>query len=450
MTPLSRRDLFSIAVKAGLVGAAGLLLPHESRAAARLAASPNSLFLNVPGRPVLSMRTAPRIVRNTLSMNYKTYMKGGGTSWTDFPTDTPGITWGENVDGGQWFECTSTPVTLERVWAQFGFKTVSGTKYIVSFDVLSKTGTFNGYHMSFTSGTGTGTTSIQNLTVGRHTMIFTSTSTGTSILRLGIGVISANANAATIRFGNVMVEQPFPRDRAYPWEYVTPGDERAFAYTYDTTLTGSLVNAPTIGTTYAIPSNSSVLVIGDSWANEEENTPSTWGDFPAHMRRFLRNQPIAVNFRGVAGAQTDEITTQIAAAFAETDVSSRVSPYTLCIMEGGTNDVAQAKTLAVMQSRRLEQIAAAEAHGMKIILLTVPPYNAANAGMQAVMDGYNAWIKTLGYPVYDVFADATDGSNDIKASWGSGDGVHPGQSYTNGSAIMGQRLADLIQMMGDR
>ena len=36
---------------------------------------------------------------------------------------------------------------------------------------------------------------------------------------------------------------------------------------------------------------------------------------------------------------------------------------------------------------------------MKIILLTVPPYNAANASMQAVMDGYNAWIKTLGYPV---------------------------------------------------
>mgnify|MGYP000193308301 CR=1 FL=1 len=186
-----------------------------------------------------------------------------------------------------------------------------------------------------------------------------------------------------------------------------------------------------------------------SWANEEENTPSTWGDFPAHMRRFLRNRPIAVNFRGVAGAQTDEITTQIASSFTETDVSARVSPYTLCIMEGGTNDVAQAKTLAVMQSRRLAQIAAATARGMKIILLTVPPYNAANAGMQTVMDGYNAWIKTLGYPVYDVFTDANDGNSDLKTSWGSGDGVHPGQTYNDGSSIMGQRLADLVLLIGD-
>lgn len=415
-----------------------------SRAAAEL----NPLYLNVLPRPVVSSRTEPRIVRNTLSVKYKLYMKGGGTSWGDFPTNTAGITWGGNADGGQWFECASTAGVLERVWAQFGFKTVSGTKYILSFDVISKTGTFNGYHVGLASGTGTGTTAIQNLTVGRHTMVMTSTSTGATIIKMGIGTLSANANNAVIRFGNVMVEQVTP-DRTYPWEYVTPGDERAFAYTYDTTLTGSLVNVPTLGTTYAIPSRSSVLVIGDSWANEEENTPSTWGDFPAHMRRFLRNQPIALNFRGVSGAQMDAITTQIASAFDETDVSARVSPYTLCLMEGGTNDVAQAQTLATMQTRRLAQIAAAEARGMKIVLLTVPPYNAANAGMQTVMDGYNAWIKTLGYPVYDVFTDATDGSNDIKTAWGSGDGVHPGQSYTNGSAIMGQRLADLIMLIGD-
>ena len=68
-------------------------------------------------------------------------------------------------------------------------------------------------------------------------------------------------------------------------------DERAFAYTYDTTLSGTLVNSPTLGSPYPIPAQSSILVIGDSWANEEETLPSTWGDFPAHMRRFLRNLP---------------------------------------------------------------------------------------------------------------------------------------------------------------
>ena len=130
----------------------------------------------------------------------------------------------------------------------------------------------------------------------------------------------------------------------------------------DTTLSGTLVNSPTLGSPYPIPARSSILVIGDSWANEEETLPSTWGDFPAHMRRFLRNLPIAVNFRGVSGARIDQITPQIAQAFAETDVSPNVSPYTLCIMEGGTNDVAQAKSLSQMQSfvsnrlRRLKNV----------------------------------------------------------------------------------------------
>jgi hypothetical protein len=66
------------------------------------------------------------------------------------------------------------------------------------------------------------------------------------------------------------------------------------------------------------------------------------------------------------------------------------------------------------------------------------------------MDAFNAWTKTLGYPVYDLFSDATDGSSDFKTSWGSGDGVHPGQSWTDGSAIMGQRLADLLMLIGDK
>ena len=59
------------------------------------------------------------------------------------------------------------------------------------------------------------------------------------------------------------------------------------------------------------------------------------------------------------------------------------------------------------------------------------------------------WIRTIGYPLYDMYTDAASGVNAMKTSWGSVDGLHPGQSYTQGSDIIGQRLASLVQLVGD-
>jgi hypothetical protein len=59
------------------------------------------------------------------------------------------------------------------------------------------------------------------------------------------------------------------------------------------------------------------------------------------------------------------------------------------------------------------------------------------------------WIRTIGYPLYDMYTDAASGVNTMKTSWGSVDGLHPGQSYTQGSDIIGQRLASLVQLVGD-
>lgn len=52
-------------------------------------------------------------------------------------------------------------------------------------------------------------------------------------------------------------------------------------------------------------------------------------------------------------------------------------------------------------------------------------------------------------PLYDLFADATDGSNDLKASWDYGDGIHASITNVGGAARYGQRLADLILSIGD-
>jgi hypothetical protein len=102
-----------------------------------------------------------------------------------------------------------------------------------------------------------------------------------------------------------------------------------------------------------------------------------------------------------------------------------------------------------MQASRLAQNAVIEAAGMLPVLVTVPPYNSLSAGNQTTMDAYNDWLKTLGYPLYDLNADANDGSDDLKSSWDYGDGIHASLTNVGGAARYGQKLADLIRLIGD-
>lgn len=420
-----------------------------SRAAAEL----NPLFLNASPRPFVSSRTEPRLVENLMKHTYKLYQDSSvGGDWGDFPDNTPAITYGQQVDGGQWFEVNSTAGVLMRVWTSITFPAAINTKYIVSFTVDSKTGTVGGggsANVTLNTVTATGTTSMDNLAVGRHAMVFTTTSAGNANIRMGIGCSANNNNTATIRYSNVMIECPRDQSRAVPYEYVTPKDQRVFNYSYSTSLTGTLVNTPTLGAPYAIPSRSSILVIGDSFTNDQDNPPTIDGDFPYHMRRYLKGKNIAVNSRGVAGTTIAQITTQLAPALAETDVDARVSPYTMCILEGGVNDANGGRTLAQMQADKLAQIAAVEAAGLVPVLVNVGVFESADAGEEAIILAFNAWLATLGYPLYDMYTDSTDGVNTYKASWGSSDGLHPGQGYTTGSSIIAQRLADLIMLIGD-
>lgn len=415
----------------------------------------NSLFSNVSPRPVVSSRTAPRLVENIMggvsstAYGYERYQKDASSAWGDFPSNTSEIVWGYTTDGGQWFQATATLGGVERVWASLTFPAVLGEKYVVSFTVDSKSGTHGAAgNATFSTGTWSGTTTINNAALGRNAMVVTATSTANATVRLGVGVSANNSATGVIRISNVMVER-VPSSVAYPSEYVYPGEQRVFPYSYSTSVVSGAVQAPTVGAAYSIPAQSAVLMLGDSWANDLW-TVSSFGDFPWQTRRFLQGKPIAVNAYGVSGARIDQITAQIATAVSRNATIAGAAPYTICVAHGGTNDIAQSKTLAEMQAARLAQIAEIESYGMRPILVTVPPYNAANAGQQTVMDGYNAWLKTLGYPVYDLYADANNGSGDLKAAWDVGDGVHPSQTVSGGAAIMGQRLADLIQLMGDR
>lgn len=448
---MTRREWLTLVGRLGVIGAAAAVgIGSHAHAVTRPLASLNPLFLNVSPRPVASSRTEPRLVTNLLSRGngsssygHDRYRKDATSSWGDFPSGTAGVTWGYNVDGGQWFEVTSTAGVLERVWASVSFQAVVGETYLVSFTVDSKTGTHLWNNAELTAATFTGgTTAVNNPSPGRYVLGGRCTVGGTCTVRMGIGTSNVNPNNATIRFSNVMVER-VPEGTSYPGEYVRPGDQHVFNYTRSGSVASGAVGTPTHGTPYDVPRRSSVLVLGDSFANDP-------GDYPDWLRWHLRGKPIAVNGLGVAGNAIAAITSQIADGVSRLATSPTAVPYTLCLAHGGVNDVNGNRTLAQMQADRLAQIAAIEAAGMLPVLLTTSPLNASTAGQQTVMDGYNAWLKTLGYPLYDLFTDASDGNADFKSTWGSVDGVHPSSAFGAGFYTMGQRLADLIMLVGDR
>ena len=421
----------------------------------RLSATTNALYVNVPARPIISSRTAPRLVENIMggvsstAYGYERYQKDASSAWGDFPTNTTEIVWGYTTDGGQWFQATATLGAAERVWGMVSFPAVLGETYVISFTVDSKSGTHGAAgNATLASGTWTGTASINNAALGRNALVVKATSTATAQVRLGVGVSANNGATGTMRFSNVMVER-VPSDRTYPSEYVRPGEQAVFNYSYSATVTSGAVSAPTLGAAYTSPRRSSILMLGDSYANDPW-TAATFGDFPWQTRRFLGRQPVAINAYGQSGARIDQITAQIATAVSrQTSSTPAAVPYSLCVAHGGTNDIAQSRTLAQMQAAMTEQINTILSYGMLPILVTVAPYNAASAGQQTVMDQYNAWLKTLGYPLYDLNADANDGNNDLKASWDAGDGVHLGAGFNSGAARYGQRLADLMMLIGD-
>ena len=421
-----------------------------SRAVAEL----NPLYLNVLPRPGVSSRTAPRLVENIMKHTYRDYKADtDGSDWADFPDGSAGITYGYAVDGGQWLQFATTQDVLQRTWVTLSVPVAINTKYILSFTVDSRTGTISAggnTNISFHTATVSGTTGAADVAVGRHGIPFTTTSAGTLQIRFGIGNAANNNNTATLRISNIMLECPQDQTRTMAYEYVNARDQRVFPYTYSSTYTGTLINTPTLGAVTVMPTRSSVLVIGDSFTNDYNTGPTVMGgDFPMYLRWALRGKPIAINSRGVSGATIAQITDQIETALAETTVDSGAAPYTLCIAQGGVNDANGGRTLAQMQTDKLAQIAAIEARGMLPVLVNVGVFESADAGEEAIILAFNTWLATLGYPLYDLYADSTNGVNTYKTSWGSGDGLHPGQGYLQGSDIMGQRLADLIMLIGD-
>lgn len=428
---------------------------------ALVSAAADPVLLNVPDRPVRFTGTPARIVTNQMARTLGTYaaapwatfVSGTGTKTVTYDDTAKTVT--SNVESG----CVTC-----RAWGEFTFTSQPGQTYILSYTVTAYSLVGVGSatrEITIAGGTCTGTCNADVIILGRQAVVFTTATAVTTTVRLGIGTSSGTSAEEHVTFGNVMLEalRGEERSRVYPYEYVPPGDSRAFNYTYTATMSGTSVTNPVLGTAYTIPKYASVLAVGDSFCNDiakdypyllrNENVafqngyPSSWAEtYP--LPAVTMPRLVAISERCVSGATLPAITANLVAALAETYADATVSPWTVVLLEGGVNDVSAGATLESMQAQRLAQIAAVVAYRAIPVLVGVGPFDGTPAPKQAVLDGFNAWMRTLGYPMYDMYLDANSGSATWKANWVTPDGTHPGTNRNEGQSKIAIKLANLL------
>lgn len=126
----------------------------------------------------------------------------------------------------------------------------------------------------------------------------------------------------------------------------------------------------------ALSPSSTMVVIGDSWARQDEHADPT--DTPSNgiarnLNSLMGNFFEIINIAGVGGERLDEIQARFS-----TDVIAYNPTY--CILIGGENDIGQDRTAAQMWASTKLMIDAAIAAGIIIIVLPAQPMQGAFSG----------------------------------------------------------------------
>ena len=408
----------------------------------------NPLYSNTPLRSYRMNTSQPRVVTNFLGSKYRRYIRSTGINWSDFPASTGLITWGDAIPT---FTVTSLGTPFEQAFAFASFNALIGQTYLVSFYIDAKSGTLSDAIMWIAGITTDVSTQVTDYTLGRHVVKFTATSSGTAIIRLGIGCFNGEpSHVASITLSKIQLEISKNVSRIYPYEYVAPNDSRIFDYTFTAAVTGNVVTSETLGSSYGYRNSQSVLVLGDSFTDDRQIFSTYANDFPFYMTDYFQHiYPVGVSSRGVSGQTISQITTQLVNAMAETSATytARVAPWKTVVLEGGVNDVNTGRTLPQLQADRQSQIDTANSYGLQIVIMDICPFNSASVPQQAIIDGFNAWLPTLGYPVYKCFTDMTNGANQWRTDAVTPEGVHPGQGYRAGAYQMAFKMLRLLSFL---
>lgn len=116
----------------------------------------------------------------------------------------------------------------------------------------------------------------------------------------------------------------------------------------------------------------------------------------------------------------------------------------VCIVMGGTNDVAQSVPLATYIDNMTEIMDRLQAAGIRPVVLTIPP----RALSRSLISQYNAWLTAWcagrGIPIIDTFTPAFDPATGGIISTFDSDGTHFNQS---GYRMLGQKVWDAIESL---
>ena len=124
------------------------------------------------------------------------------------------------------------------------------------------------------------------------------------------------------------------------------------------------------------------------------------------------------------------------------------------VIQGGTNNLTPNDNdpNTVMRAAIESMVAKALAASMTPILVNITPLGSASSwtvAKQTNLESYNTWITnyatTNGYQMADVYSSLTDGSDNLKTEYNSGDGVHLSDL---GYRVMGAKIATSIITAG--
>jgi len=123
-------------------------------------------------------------------------------------------------------------------------------------------------------------------------------------------------------------------------------------------------------------------------------------------------------------------------------------------IQGGTNNLTpnDSDPNTVMRAAIESMVAKALAASMTPILVNITPLGSCsgwNVTKQANLESYNTWLAnyatTNGYQMADVYSSLTDGADNLKTEYDSGDGVHLSDL---GYRVMGAKIAKSIIAAG--
>lgn len=295
---------------------------------------------------------------------------------------------------------------------------------------------------------------------GGRLALYFNTASATPIMRLGLGISSAEALGVSYKIRNPFLYKLTPY--TVPTDYSAPGTIEYFGKTNANTLATVTSGATGRQVTHVAgvdvsgykPNVLTVIGCGDSFSNDST-------EYPYQLAQQLNG--VQIFWNGVAGRTLVTMATEGDDTFALTGevFNSESIRNAVAVIQGGANDALGADTapdeapaIAAASAAVISLINSAKKASInRIVLFTISPSDNMNASNENVRVAHNAWVRQYadanGYGLCDIDYILKDPSTPthLLLAYDSGDGLHPN---TAGEIAIAQELRAVIHGTGTK